>query len=117
MGFNADPVNRVLYAADTLSGEMAARLPFNRYLKKTLKSEIADICNISNTRYGGAVTAGLFLSEFIDDHHRDKWAHIDIAGPAFVEHVWGENPHGASGAGVRMMIRLLEKLARDNSHS
>ncbi len=116
MGFGADPVNRVLYAADTLSGEMAARLPFNRYLKKTLKSEIADICNISNTRYGGAITAGMFLSEFIDEHHRDRWAHIDIAGPAFVEHPWGENPHGASGAGVRMMIRLLEKLSRGEEH-
>ena len=43
--------------------------------------------------------------------HKNKWAHIDIAGPAFVEHPWGENPHGASGAGVRTMIRLLEKLS------
>ena len=37
---------------------------------------------------------------------------VDIAGPAFVEHAWAENPHGASGAGVRMMIRLIEKLVR-----
>jgi leucyl aminopeptidase len=81
-------------------------------LKKTIKSEIADVCNISNTRYGGAITAGLFLSEFIDKKHKDKWAHIDIAGPAFVEHAWGENPYGASGAGVRLMVKLLEELCK-----
>ncbi len=116
MGNSPEPINRVLYAGNILSGEMVTKLDFNRFLKKTLKSQIADICNISNTRYGGAVTAGLFLSEFIDEHHKDKWAHIDIAGPAFVEHEWGENPSGASGAGVRMMVRLLEKLNRGEEH-
>lgn len=95
------------------SGEYATALDFNPYLRKTIKSEIADICNISNTRYGGAITAGQFLSEFIDKKHRNKWAHIDIAGPAFVEHAWGENPFGASGAGVRMMVKLLETLANE----
>jgi leucyl aminopeptidase len=96
----------------TQAGELASKLDFNRHLKKTIISEIADVCNISSTRYGGAITAGQFLSEFIDEDHKDKWAHIDIAGPAFVEHAWAENPHGASGAGVRMMIRLIEKLVR-----
>ena len=98
------------------AGELATALDFNAYLKKTIKSEIADICNISSTRYGGAITAGQFLSEFIDKKHADKWAHIDIAGPAFVEHAWGENPHGASGAGVRMMVKLIENLANGNKH-
>jgi leucyl aminopeptidase len=116
MGNSDDPVNRVLYAGNILSGEMVTKLDFNRFLRKTLESKIADICNISNSRYGGAITAGMFLSEFIDEHHKDKWAHIDIAGPAFVEHEWGENPSGASGAGVRMMIRLLEKLDRGEEH-
>lgn len=111
MGNSDTPKSLIIEAAQS-SGELATKLDFNRYLKKTLKSEIADICNISNTRYGGAITAGMFLSEFIDDDHKDKWAHIDIAGPAFVEHEWGENPYGASGAGVRMIIRLLEKLAK-----
>ena len=64
--------------------------------------------------YGGAITAGQFLSEFIDEDHTDKWAHIDIAGPAFVEHTWGENPFGASGAGVRMMVKLIEKLSQED---
>jgi len=115
MGNNKEVQNLVVKEAQN-SGELATALDFNDYLKKTIKSEIADICNISNTRYGGAITAGQFLSEFIDKKHTDKWAHIDIAGPAFVEHAWGENPHGASGAGVRMMVKLLEKLSTQNTH-
>ena len=109
---NSDEVKNSVIKYAKSAGEFATKLDFNRYLKKSLKSEIADICNISNTRYGGAITAGQFLEEFIDDDHKEKWAHIDIAGPAFVEHGWGENPHGASGAGVRLMVRLLEGLAR-----
>ena len=108
MGNNKEVQNFVVKEAQN-SGELATALDFNDYLKKTIKSEIADVCNIANTRYGGAITAGQFLSEFIDKKHTDKWAHIDIAGPAFVEHAWGENPFGASGAGVRMMVKLLEK--------
>lgn len=115
MGHDTKVTDRVLESAKN-AGELATALHFNRYLKKTIKSEIADICNISNTRYGGAITAGQFLSEFVDDKHKNKWAHIDIAGPAFVEHVWGENPHGASGAGVRTMIKLIEKLSKGDKH-
>jgi len=114
---NADEPKDLVVKMAAQAGELASTLDFNRHLKKTIKSEIADVCNISSTRYGGAITAGQFLSEFIDDDHKDKWAHIDIAGPAFVEHAWAENPHGASGAGVRMMIRLIEKLVRtEQSH-
>ena len=108
---NSEEIKAMVVKEAKNSGELATALDFNPYLKKTIKSEIADICNISNTRYGGAITAGQFLSEFIDKKHTDKWAHIDIAGPAFVEHAWGENPHGASGAGVRLMVKLLEKLS------
>jgi len=111
MGFN-DALKEQVKDEAQKAGELATPLDFNDYLKKTIKSEIADVCNISNTRYGGAITAGLFLSEFIDKKHKEKWAHIDIAGPAFVEHVWGENPSGASGAGVRMMVQLLQDLAK-----
>ena len=111
MGHNKKVQALVVDSAHS-AGELATALDFNPYLKKTIKSEIADVCNISNTRYGGAITAGQFLSEFIDEKHKEKWAHIDIAGPAFVEHAWGENPHGASGAGVRLMIKLLENISK-----
>ncbi len=94
------------------SGEFATSLDFNRYLRKTIKSQIADISNIASTRYGGAITAGLFLDNFVYEENKDKWIHFDIAGPAFVESAWGYNPHGASGAGVRMTIEFLKNLKK-----
>ncbi len=116
MGNDPMPTKMVLDAGAGISGEMVTKLDFNHYLRKTLKSDIADISNVSNTRYGGAISAGMFLAEFIDEAHKEKWAHIDIAGPAYVEHTWGENPSGASGAGVRLMLRLLEKVSRREDH-
>ncbi|MEA3383059.1 MAG: leucyl aminopeptidase [Campylobacterota bacterium] len=107
---NNEKLNNEFIKTSLKSGELACMLPFNRYLKKTLKSEIADICNISNTRYGGAITAGMFLENFIKDEYKQKWVHVDIAGPAFVESDWGYNPHGASGAGVRMTLEYLKSL-------
>jgi len=112
---NSEKLKSLMVDMAKRSGELATALDFNRYLTKTLKSEVADMSNISNTRYGGAITAGQFLSEFIDEKHSDKWAHIDIAGPAFVEHCWGENPYGASGAGVRMMVKFIENLSLGES--
>jgi leucyl aminopeptidase len=109
---NSDKIKDMVINGAKMAGEFATKLDFNRYLKKSLKSEVADICNISNTKYGGAITAGLFLDEFIEDSNKKKWVHIDIAGPAFVEHNWGENPYGASGAGVRLMSRVLETLVK-----
>jgi leucyl aminopeptidase len=109
MGFNEKLKSEIVREAE-YAGEYATALTFNRHLKKTLKSSVADISNISNTRYGGALTAGLFLSEFIEEENRHKWVHHDIAGPAYVEHAWAENPVGASGAGVRMTIKWMEKL-------
>ncbi|MEA3512096.1 MAG: leucyl aminopeptidase [Campylobacterota bacterium] len=109
MGNNTKLNDKIIDNASK-SGELATQLHFNRYLKKTIKSEIADVCNISSTRYGGAITAGMFLDNFIKDENKQKWVHVDIAGPAFVEKEWGYNPHGASGAGVRMTIEFLRNL-------
>jgi leucyl aminopeptidase len=95
------------------AGELTATLPFNRYLKKLLKSEVADICNISASRYGGAITAALFLDRFIEEPYKERWLHLDIAGPAYVEKAWGYNPAGASGAGVRMSVKWFEQLVKE----
>ncbi len=92
------------------SGELSAELPFNRYLRPLLKSEVADISNIPSSGFGGAITAGLFLDEFVEKKYKNKWAHLDIAGPAFVEKPWGYNPPGGSGAGVRMILQWLKGL-------
>lgn len=95
------------------SGEYLTVLEFNDHLKELIKSDIADISNISSSRYGGAITAGIFLDKFIKDEYKDKWLHLDIAGPAFVGKAWGCNPTGASGAGVRACLYYLAKLARN----
>ncbi len=113
---NNEELKESVIKASKLSGELASKLPFNRYLPKLLKSNIADICNISSSRYGGAITAALFLNEFIEDKYKDKWIHLDIAGPAFVEKEWGYNPSGASGAGVRLAIKWLQKEFCSNNH-
>ncbi len=95
------------------SGELCSSLPFNRYLKKLLKSSVADISNISSSRYGGAITAALFLDNFIKKEYKDKWLHLDIAGPAYVEKAWGYNKEGATGAGVRLALYWMQKLAKE----
>ncbi len=98
-----------MIAAASKSGELASSLQFNRYLKELIKSDIADISNIASSRYGGAITAGLFLDNFVAENLKEKWLHLDIAGPAYVEKAWGYNQAGASGAGVRMALYWLKE--------
>lgn len=109
MGYDKDLKKQLKKAAEH-SGELISELPFNKYLPKLLKSEMADISNISSGSYGGAITAALFLSEFITKQYKHKWAHLDIAGPAYLEKVWGYNSFGASGASVRLLINWLQSL-------
>ena len=111
MGNSEELKHQALVSAQK-SGEYATKLDFNRYLKKCIKSEIADVCNISNTRYGGAITAGMFLDNFIYEENKNRWIHFDIAGPAFVEKAWGYNPYGASGTGVRMAVQFIKDLTK-----
>ncbi len=113
MGHNSELKNEFL-AASANSGELSGTLPFNKYLKKLLKSSVADMSNISSSRYGGAITAGLFLDNFIEEEYKDKWLHLDIAGPAYLEKAWGYNQSGASGAGVRMNLYwIIEESKKD----
>ena len=109
---NSESLKQKALEACENSGEYATKLDFNRYLKKCIKSEIADVCNISNTRYGGAITAGMFLDNFIYEENKNRWIHFDIAGPAFVEKAWGYNPYGASGTGVRMAVQFIKDLTK-----
>ncbi|MBT5934026.1 leucyl aminopeptidase [Sulfurimonas sp.] len=94
--------------ASSTSGELTASLPFNKHLKKQIKSEIADICNISNKPYGGAITAGLFLDAFVREENKKKWLHFDIAGSAYTESPWDCNVYGGTGAGVRFISKFLQ---------
>lgn len=109
MGHNGK-LKHQMFSASEKSGELVGSLPFNRYLKELIKSPIADMSNIGSSRYGGAITAGLFLDNFVREEYKDKWLHLDIAGPAFVEKEWGYNPHGGSGAGVRLITEFLKDI-------
>lgn len=88
------------------SGEQMWPLPFDEFMKEKLESTVADLKNIGN-RWGGAITAGMFLQEFVGEV---PWIHVDIAGPAFNEKGWGYNPAGATGVGVRTLLRYLSSL-------
>ena len=70
---------------------------------------MADIKNTGGDRYGGALTAGLFLKEFVDGV---PWAHLDIAGPARSEEDDGYTPKGGSGFGVRTLVELVTRYRR-----
>jgi len=112
MGHSSKLKHQLSYAA-TAAGELTSSLPFNKHLKKLLKSEIADICNIASKPYGGAITAGLFLDAFIKEENKEKWLHFDIAGSAYTESPWDVNNYGGTGAGVRMMSSFIKKIARE----
>jgi len=106
MGHNEALKQSWLTAAQE-SGEYCGILPFNRHLKKLIKSEIADVCNVSSKPYGGAITAALFLDNFIDENMKEKWVHFDIAGSAYTESAWDVHTYGGTGAGVRMTLNWL----------
>lgn len=90
-------------AASRRSGEDVWKLPLSKKLKSTLDSKIADIKNVGD-RWGGAITAGLFLKEFVED---TPWIHLDIAGPAFADKADGYIPKGGTGFGVAALIEHL----------
>jgi len=94
--------DRLLDAA-TNAGERVWQLPLIDEYRENLKSDVADFNNVG-PRGGGAITAGLFLKEFAGDR---PWAHLDIAGPAFVEKDTPIGPKGATGAPVRTMLCYL----------
>ncbi len=115
MGHSSSMKHSLTSAANN-SGELTGTLPFNRYLKKQLKSSVADLSNMASSRYGGAITAGMFLDNFVSDEYKDKWLHLDIAGPAFSQKPWGYNQAGASGAGVRMNLYwMIEKSKKEEA--
>ncbi len=95
-------------AANT-EGEDLWPLPLYKYYAKSLKSPVADLKNIGGGKYsGGAITAALFLSDFVD---KTKWIHLDIAGPAFNENEpYGVVNHGGTGWGVLMILSFLSRL-------
>jgi len=94
----------LLTAADR-AGEDMWRLPLVDGLKDQLKSQVAD-CKNAGARWGGTITAALFLSKFVKD---TDWVHLDIAGPAWLEKPKPGRPAGGTGFGVATLIHWLTK--------
>jgi leucyl aminopeptidase len=103
MGNNDNWVGQVRDAAGR-AGEPVWHLPLPREYRRDLDSEIADLKNITGNRYGGALTAGIFLSEFVGDL---PWVHLDIAGPSRAPSEDGYIAKGGTGFGVRTLVELL----------
>jgi leucyl aminopeptidase len=100
-----EPLGGELLAAAAAAGERLWPLPlYDEYLQPLQKGP-ADLRNVGG-RWGGAITAALFLGEFVP--REIPWAHLDIAGPAFTEEDLPEAPLGATGAGVLTLLRWLE---------
>ena len=97
---------RVLGAAQA-AGEKMWRMPLHDDYKEGLKSDIADLNNISSQRGGGAIVAGLFMRDFTGGL---PWAHLDIAGTAFTERELPLGPKGGTGVGVRTVLAYLSAL-------
>ena len=92
----------VLAAARTC-GEPAWQLPMFAEYAELIKSEVADIKNVGEGRWGGAITAAKFLEEFVGNI---PWVHMDIAGPAFLEKSKPWLDGGATGAFVRTLVEV-----------
>lgn len=100
-GNDQDLVDKVLRVAER-TGERMWQMPMPEEYKEQNKSEIANVKNTGN-RYGGAITAALFLTEFVDN---TPWVHIDIAGTASSNKESGYTVKGATGVGVRTLVEL-----------
>lgn len=104
MGNDDELIERLIETGKE-TGEKLWKLPMDREYFDSLKSDIADMKN-TGTRMGGASIAGVFLQEFVKD---TKWAHIDIAGTAYIEKPQKEFIAGSTGAGVRTLLSYITK--------
>jgi len=101
---NNDSLKVKVKKAGDEAGEKLWELPLEKEYKDLNKSDVADISNIPSTRMGGAITAALFLEEFVD---KKPWVHLDIAGPSFAERTTSINSKGGTGFGVRTLLNFL----------
>ncbi|MEE8472645.1 MAG: leucyl aminopeptidase [Dehalococcoidia bacterium] len=103
-----DLLDRVVKAGEA-AGERHWPMPLPEEYKELNRSDVADVKNTGG-RYGGAITAALFLAEFSED---TPWVHLDIAGTFDTDKDRGYLVKGATGVGVRSLVNLALSLARD----
>jgi leucyl aminopeptidase len=110
---NDEALRDAIPAAALRAGEPMWPLPIPEEMKpKVHSSSIADLRQHNPDPVGGALFAAAFLREFVGDH---RWAHLDIAGPAFNDSdAYGYTPKGGTGASVRTLIRLAREFADDS---
>ncbi|HEY6495407.1 MAG TPA: leucyl aminopeptidase [Trebonia sp.] len=108
---NDDGLRDAVVDAARRAGEAMWPMPLPAELAKGLESPIADLVNLpADSRGGGMLVAGLFLQEFVPSGVR--WAHLDIAGPAFNESgPHGYTPKGGTGAATRTMVQVAQDMA------
>src|SRR6266511_3210858 len=87
------------------AGEQFWRMPLLDDLKEQLRSDIADLKHTED-RWGGSITAALFLREFVG---KSDWIHADIAGPSWSDKVSSFYPKGGTGHGVLTFLRFVEQ--------
>ena len=97
--------NEIQQSADAC-GEYTWPLPMHAFFAEQIAGKIADIKNVGEGRYGGAITAAKFLEEFVDEV---PWTHIDIAGPAFLDSAKPWCDAGGTGTLVRTFVELFSK--------
>jgi leucyl aminopeptidase len=103
---NDDTFRSAVVDAGSAEGEDSWPMPLPRELRAGLDSVVADLAHKAD-RWGGMLTAGLFLQEFVGEGI--SWAHVDIAGPSFNEKgADGAIPKGGTGYGVATLVRLIE---------
>jgi len=108
---NDDGLRDEVVDAARRAGEAMWPMPLPAELAKGLESPVADLANVpSDGRGGGMLVAGLFLKEFVPSGVR--WAHLDIAGPAFNESgPHGYTPKGGTGAATRALVQIAQDMA------
>jgi len=101
--------DRIRRAADA-SGDLAWRFPLHERYRRYIDSAFADMKNGSTLRQGSPALAAMFLAEFAGD---GPWAHVDMAGPGFLERSRGDylRVPGGTGYGVRLIAQLAELVA------
>ncbi|MGL5866399.1 MAG: leucyl aminopeptidase, partial [Dermatophilaceae bacterium] len=102
-----DALADALIAAGGTTGETLWRMPLRTAYRRALDSDVADLAHYAPEVGGGAVTAALFLREFIGSR---RWAHLDIAGTGRSDVDVGALAVGPTGFGTRLLLRWLEEM-------
>jgi len=106
---NRTELKQQLLSAASKAGEGLVALPLPEEYRPTIESKVADLRNTATINSGGAITASLFLQEFVNN---TPWAHLDVAGPVYAERpMLPYYSYGGTGFGVRTLVNFLEQYA------